>query len=52
MNANDCDGLGNGGYNAPGMEGLDPPTATCMSPRTGAPATTAGTGAWAPTTCW
>jgi hypothetical protein len=24
MNANDCDGLGDGGYNAPGMEGLDP----------------------------
>ena len=24
MNANDCDALGNGGYNAPGMEGLDP----------------------------
>ena len=24
MNSNACDGLGNGGYNAPGMEGLDP----------------------------
>ena len=24
MNANDCDALGDGGYNAPGMEGLDP----------------------------
>ena len=24
MNANDCDALGPGGYNAPGMEGLDP----------------------------
>jgi hypothetical protein len=24
MNSNDCDGLGDGGYNAPGMEGLDP----------------------------
>ncbi len=24
MNANGCDALGNGGYNAPGMEGLDP----------------------------
>src|ERR1700735_1623610 len=23
MNANDCDALGDGGYNAPGMEGLD-----------------------------
>ena len=24
MNGNGCDGLGPGGYNAPGMEGLDP----------------------------
>jgi hypothetical protein len=24
MNSNDCDALGPGGYNAPGMEGLDP----------------------------
>ena len=24
MNAGGCDGLANGGYNAPGMEGLDP----------------------------
>ncbi len=26
MNTNGCDGLGVGGYNAPGMEGLDPAT--------------------------
>jgi hypothetical protein len=26
MNPNDCDALGPGGYNAPGMEGLQPST--------------------------
>ena len=35
MNSNDCDGLGPGGYNAPGMEGVSPATGALYTDPTG-----------------